>query len=243
MTLLRPIFAALVLALTSAIQPAAFAQSPGAGQATQDKTVNICALMKPKQGQADALRQSLLALVTPTSSEEGHISYNLFEENNGSIFLHEVWRSQEDLERHFQKPYIKDFVSRTSTLLDGENEAHFGRVISSLSNAKFSERDAQQPGAVHICSIKRPRPGKADELRQALLSLAQPTSQEEGYITYNLYEEKDGSLFLYEAWRSRADLDAHFQKPYIKDFQAKVGALAERNDVRFGKYIPASPAH
>lgn len=238
----RTLLVALVIA-TTGIYSRAHGQTPGNNQPLQDTTVNICALMKPREGKADELRQSLLALVTPTSKEEGYISYNLFEESNGSIFLHEVWRSQQDLTRHFDKPYVKDFISRMGTMLDGANDAHFGRVISSLSNPMFTELDAQHPDAVNICSIKRPAPGKAKQLRQALIALAEPTSHEAGYITYNLYEEKDGSLFLYEAWRSRQDLDAHFQQPYIKDFQTKVSALTERNDVHFGRFIPANPVH
>lgn len=240
MTVRRIISPALILALTLSSQLLAFGKSPAASQEIQNRTVNICALMKPKPGQTGTLRQSLLALVAPTSREKGHISYNLFEEENGSIFLHEVWRSQNDLDRHFQKPYIKDFVSRTGILLEGENEAHFGRVIFSLSNSSYSELDGQQPDAVHICRVLRPGPGNAEDLRQAYLSLVQSMSHEEAYITYNLYEETDGSLFLYEAWRSRADLEAHFRKPYIKAFQARVDALTERNDVHYGKFIPVN---
>ncbi|MCP1644983.1 quinol monooxygenase YgiN [Pseudomonas citronellolis] len=233
----KPMLELLVLLLAWANIPAAHARD-AERQNLQDTTVNICALMRPKKGKADELRQSLTALVGPTNKEEGHIAYNIFEEGNGSIFLHEVWRSQADLERHLQKPYIRAFVSKTQALLDGENEAHFGRVISSLANPRFTERDAHGSGTVHICSVKRPVAGKAHELRQALLALAEPTSHEEGYLAYNLYEEKDGSLFLYEAWRSRQDLASHFQKPYIKAFQARVGDLTTRNDVHVGTMIP-----
>lgn len=243
MTTNRIVKSTLAAVLTLALLPLGHAQQARDTLVRNEQvatTVNICALMRPQAGKADELRQALLALVTPTSKEEGFMTYNLYEEKDGAIFLHEVWRSQQDLERHFDKPYVKDFVSRTSSLLDGPNEAHFGKVVSTLNNPRFSARDAQVPTAVNICSVKRPLAGKAEELRRALLALVEPTSKEEGFITYNLYEEEDGALFLYEAWRSRADLDAHFQQPYIRDFQRKVGSLTERNDVRFGKYIPVT---
>ncbi len=200
-------------------------------------TVNICAVMFPQKGKAEELRSALLSLVKPTRTEEGHITYDVYQEKNGGFFLHEVWRSQADLERHFKKPYIQDFVKKSATLLEGANDAHFGKLVAATSKAAGTAIDAKAASTVHICSIKRPRKGKEVALREALSALVKPTNAEEGNLTYNIYEEADGSLFLYEAWRSQADLDNHFAKPYIKDFQTKVGDLAERNQVFFGKVI------
>lgn len=203
-------------------------------------TVNIGAIMRPKEGKADELRNSLLSLVKPTREEAGSLIYNVYEAKDGTFLLYEVWRSQEDLEKHFQKPYLKDFVSKADSLLEGKNDAHFGKLISPSTDSNGHAQHIQNTATtstVNIISIKRPKSGKADELRNSLLSLVKPTREEAGSITYNIYEEKDGSLFLYEVWRSQEDLEKHFQKSYIKDFRSKANSLADRNEVYFGKLI------
>jgi len=43
------------------------------------------------------------------------------------------------------------------------------------------------------------------------LALVEPTRAETGCETYDVYEEADGALVLFETWRSRADLEAHQQ--------------------------------
>jgi len=50
----------------------------------------------------------------------------------------------------------------------------------------------------------RAKPGKEQDLRDALEALIQPTRQEEGYINYDLHQGiEDPSLFyLYENWET-----------------------------------------
>lgn len=170
-----------------------------------DATIDVCAALRPQAGRDADLRRSLLALVAPPRSEPGNIAYGVQETSNGTLFLYEAWRSQSDLDLHLRKPYVVDFVGRMDGLIDGGNEAHFGRLISSAQRPRDPAQDAGEVrDTVHICSFKHPRPGKAAALRNALLSLKAPTSAEDGHITYNLYEERDGSLFLHEVWRSFA---------------------------------------
>jgi quinol monooxygenase YgiN len=64
----------------------------------------------------------------------------------------------------------------------------------------------------------RPKPARAGEVRQLLTSLVGPTRQEEGNLEYHLHEHEDGRFFLYEVWRSQADLDRHNQFPPLRDF-------------------------
>jgi len=221
-----------------------FLAAEAGAQAAPDpaETVNIGAVLRPKEGKAGELRTILLSLFKPTHEEPGCIIYNIYEATDGSFFLYEVWRSQADFEAHIQKPYIQNFISRTGELLDGANDAHFGKLVSDPVDSRGDvHQDRATSTTVNIISIKKPKDGKAGELREALLSLVKPTREEAGYISYNIYEESDGSLFLYEVWRSQSDLGKHFQQPYIRDFRNKVGDLAERNEVYFGKLISVSP--
>jgi quinol monooxygenase YgiN len=62
------------------------------------------------------------------------------------------------------------------------------------------------------------KPETAEELGNGLKALIAPTLSEEGAIGYVLHRDNDdaNAWILYETWRSRADLDAHFEQPYTK---------------------------
>lgn len=232
MRISSPISNLLLFLIALIAAPAVQAQErPG------DATVNVCAILRPRNGQDAELRRSLLVLVAPTRSEPGNIAYQVHATADGTLFLFEAWRSQADLDLHLRKPAVVDFVGRMNGLLEGGNEAHFGRVISSAHRPQSQIQGGDPSASVHICSIKRPRPGQAEALRNALLSLREPTQAEAGHITYNLYGEENGTLFLYEAWRSQADLEQHFRTPYVQAFRQQVDRLAEDNRVYIGKPI------
>ncbi|ROI10119.1 antibiotic biosynthesis monooxygenase [Kaistella haifensis] len=98
------------------------------------KIISLYGFLRPKKGYEDELRASLLLLVQPTRAEEGSLVYNVHEEKDGSFFLYEVWRSQEDLDKHWQQPYLKDFMSKVENLIDGKVEGYSGKLISGLSD-------------------------------------------------------------------------------------------------------------
>ena len=199
--------------------------------------INIMAIMHPKKGQEKALIMTLQALVKPTHSEEGCIAYNVHQSKDGTVFLYEVWRSQEDFEKHLKMPYIIDFVSKINDFIEGENDVHFGKLIAPEKDVSQSLIDLDNTETIYVSSIKVPQNSKSKKLKKELEKLVKPTQNEQGCLAYNLYEEKDGSLFLYEAWRSQEDVDQHFEKDYVKDFRKKVADLAKRNEVHFGKII------
>ena len=72
-------------------------------------------------------------------------------------------------------------------------------------------------------------PGKRDELRSALEALIAPTSQEQGYVNYDLHQsEDDPDMFLfYENWESGADLDAHLAAPHLRQLVARIPELLD----------------
>ncbi|KAB8165774.1 antibiotic biosynthesis monooxygenase [Streptomyces sp. 3MP-14] len=77
---------------------------------------------------------------------------------------------------------------------------------------------AQRPTPLALYGFLTPRPERRDDVRELLSSLVAPTRAEEGNIEYHLHEQPDGRFFLYEVWRSRADLDAHNAYPPLRDF-------------------------
>lgn len=198
----------------------------------KNETVNIIALMQPKEGKAEDLHQALTALVKPTRAEDGCIRYIVYEEKNGSLFLYEIWRSQKDLEKHLKKPYIQNFIVKSGALIEGRNDAHFGKKFSKLKNPYHKSEPT-----IFIVSVKKPKREKAKDLYNVLLAIEGQTKKEEGCIEYNLYNEVDGSIFMYEAWRSQEDLDKHLRTPYLEEYKKNAPDLIENEIVRFGKPV------
>lgn len=79
-----------------------------------------------------------------------------------------------------------------------------------------------------IASMKA-APGKADELRAGLQALIEPTSQEEGYVNYDLHEavEEPGTFFFYENWETPEHLDAHLATPHLVEFAGRIEELLD----------------
>jgi len=86
-----------------------------------------------------------------------------------------------------------------------------------------------RPELLTVIATMRARAGKEDELRQALVDLVEPTSQEDGYVTYDLHQGvEDPALFcFYENWESGEQLDAHLQTPHLTAFAARLEELLD----------------
>lgn len=71
------------------------------------------------------------------------------------------------------------------------------------------------------------KPDAAEELGEGLRQLIAPTLKEDGAIAYVLHRANDDPhvWILYETWRSRADLDVHFEQPYTKAMLDRFPAL------------------
>jgi quinol monooxygenase YgiN len=80
-----------------------------------------------------------------------------------------------------------------------------------------------------VIAYMRAAPGKRDELQAALESLIEPTSQEEGYVNYDLHQSTDDPdrFFFYENWESDTHLDAHLDAPHLRDFAARIPELLD----------------
>ncbi|MDP9865621.1 MULTISPECIES: putative quinol monooxygenase [Streptosporangium] len=93
-------------------------------------TISLYGFARPRPERAAELRELLLSFVEPTRQEAGSLEYHVHEEADGSFFLYEVWRSQEDLDRHMELPHMKDFWERRMDYLERELDAHSGAMLS-----------------------------------------------------------------------------------------------------------------
>lgn len=86
--------------------------------------LTVVAHVRAKTGQEARLRQELQRLVAPTLAEAGCVRYDLHESTteHGWFLLYEIWKSEADLDAHFQTPYLKAFFHLLPELADGPSE-------------------------------------------------------------------------------------------------------------------------
>ena len=69
--------------------------------------------MTARLGKEEILKKALLDLIEPTRKEKGCIAYELLQdlENPLQFVVVEKFMSQEDLDEHVERPYIKSFMT------------------------------------------------------------------------------------------------------------------------------------
>lgn len=69
---------------------------------------------------------------------------------------------------------------------------------------------------------------KVEELKKAALAIVADSLNEADCISYNVHQSiEDDSVFIWrECWKSKADLDEHFEKDYFKTFFEVANAVA-----------------
>ncbi|WP_420124182.1 putative quinol monooxygenase [Nakamurella sp.] len=83
------------------------------------------------------------------------------------------------------------------------------------------------PGLLTVIAHMRAKPGKRQELQDALTALVGPTSAEQGFVNYDLHQGTDDPdlFYLYENWESGELLDQHLAAPHLVDFAGRLGDL------------------
>ena len=71
-----------------------------------------------------------------------------------------------------------------------------------------------------VVAEMRARPGRESDLRDALLSLIEPTRKEDGCVQYDLHvhTEDPYRFVFYENWASRERLNIHLESPHLRAF-------------------------
>src|SRR5882757_9241542 len=107
---------------------------PNVGRMTTTSTapvpVSLYGFLTPRPGHAEEFRKLLLDLVEPSRGHEGSLQYHLHEQEDGRFFLYEIWRSQDDLDRHNATPLLRAFMAELPEHTEGAPEAYFGVMRS-----------------------------------------------------------------------------------------------------------------
>jgi quinol monooxygenase YgiN len=85
----------------------------GGGSEDHMADVPAVAVITARAGSEQQVQQALLALVEPTRSEPGCISYDLFVSaaDPATFITVESWRSQADLDAHLQTPRVQQALA------------------------------------------------------------------------------------------------------------------------------------
>jgi len=73
------------------------------------------------------------------------------------------------------------------------------------------------------------KPGCIEEMIELAKNAIEPSRAEEGCIIYDFMQDpfSQDSFTFFEKWRSREDLDLHFEEPHFKKFAGKVHEYIE----------------
>ena len=123
-------------------------------------------------------------------------------------------------------------INRRSLLASGTALAGLS-VLCGETTAHAAGSSEVPKGAVILTAIVKAKPGQEDAVKEALLSLVEPTRKEAGCLCYNLHQSKsDPTMFMfYEQWASQKDLDSHGKSPHMK---ALGGKLKDKTDKGIG---------
>jgi quinol monooxygenase YgiN len=79
----------------------------------------VVAILKVKEGLSDRAVEGFRPVIEATHQEPGCISYALHRDNSDPdrLLLVEKWRSQDDLDAHFQQPHMAEMGSLAAELL------------------------------------------------------------------------------------------------------------------------------
>lgn len=87
---------------------------------------------------------------------------------------------------------------------------------------------------LHVIATITARPDTVEEVRAILLSLIEPTHQEDCCIAYQLLHNRSDptDFILDEEWTSEAGLDAHLQTPHITAAIPKLEPLVTKLEIK-----------
>ena len=86
---------------------------------------------------------------------------------------------------------------------------------------------------IHVIATITLKPGSFDAFREAAMPCIEATRAEPGCVVYDLNTSVTNSnrvVFL-EQWKSRDDLEAHFNRPHMKVFRNATPTLVQSRTV------------
>jgi len=121
----------------------------------------------------------------------------------------------------------------TSTTVQVAGLVTEGALLEISAVAVVPAQAEVSDSVINVVATVRARAGMADALETQLLANVARTRPEPGCLQYDLHRSLDEPdvFALYETWRSRAALAAHFEMPYMQALAARRAELIEQSQI------------
>lgn len=92
-----------------------------------NKPYALIGFANAKPEMAAELGELMLSFASRSRVEEGCLEYHVHRvaDNPNVLVFYEVWQSQEDLTRHGEKSYMKEFMTNRMRYLERDIDVHF----------------------------------------------------------------------------------------------------------------------
>jgi quinol monooxygenase YgiN len=119
-------------------------------------------------------------------------------------------------------------INRRALLASGATWAGLS-CLGGEARAEAAANPEVPADGVILTAMVKAKPGQEAAVKEALVSMVEPTRKEPGCLCYNLHQSKsDPAQFMfYEQWASQEALDAHGKTPHMK---ALGGKLKDKTD-------------
>ena len=121
------------------------------------------------------------------------------------------------------------------TLLAGGAVAAALPILADEARAEGIATSRMPKEGVIVVATVKAKPGQEEPVKEALLSLVDPTRKESGCLCYNLHQAKDDKtqFMFYEQWASKAALDTHGKTPHLRALGEKLKDRVEKGGATF----------
>jgi quinol monooxygenase YgiN len=122
---------------------------------------------------------------------------------------------------------------RTTMKINRRTLLTSGTALAGLSvlHGETTVQGAEVPkDAVILTAMVKAKPDQVEAVKDALMSLVEPTRKEPGCLCYNLHQSKaDPTQFMfYEQWANKDAFDAHGQTPHMKVLSEKLKGKTDK---------------
>lgn len=120
-------------------------------------------------------------------------------------------------------------INRRILVAGGVALAALACLASRTLAADVAKQGMPENGVILVAVVKA-MPDQEEAIKEALMSLVEPTRKEPGCLCYNLHQSKSdkGQFMFYEQWASKEALDAHGKSAHMKALGAKLKGKTEK---------------
>lgn len=92
----------------------------------------VLVILEAKKGMENTLKDALEKVVSPSRAEPSCVEYRVHQsvENPCEFFLYEQWKTPEEHQQQFEKPYIRTFAEEAEDLLAKPYQLIFAKELA-----------------------------------------------------------------------------------------------------------------